>query len=507
MIKYFNGNQKNFSKKLEIILSKRKMQYSKNSKIVNKIISDVKKFNDNAVLKYEKKFSKLKKIKTKNIKFSKSEIKKIISKLDKKTKIALNIAFNRIYKFHKKQKFSSYKIVDKFKNSISYTSSPIDRVGVYVPGGSANYPSSVLMNCIPALIAGVKEIYMTTPALGKQCNPAVLYAAQKCKVKEIFKIGGAQAIAAFAYGTSKIKKVNKIVGPGNEYVALAKKEVFGDVGIDMIAGPSEVTIIGDNSSNPQWIASDLIAQAEHDKSAQSILISNSMNLIREVNKSLKKQLINLPKKKIASESLKKFGMAIYVKNQNIMAKITNIIAPEHLEICIKKPEQFLKKISNAGSIFLGKYSAEAMGDYIIGANHVLPTSGSAKFSSGLSVFDFLKRHSVIKISKTGIERLGTSVINLSEYENLKGHSNSIKLRLKSKKGWKLAKQETLEFKGKVTELLPNAMFRVRLENNHEILAHTAGKLRKNRIRVLAGDNVMVEMTPYDLTKGRITFRF
>lgn len=434
MIQYFNGNQKNFSKKLELILNKRKVQYSKNSKIVNKIVRDVKKFNDKAVIKYEKKFSKLKTIKNKNIKFSKSEIKKIISKLDNKTKTSLNIAFNRIYKFHKKQKINSYKMVDEFKNSISYTSSPIEKVGVYVPGGSASYPSSVLMNCIPALIAGVKEIYMTTPSLDKECNPAVLYAAQKCKVKEIFKIGGAQAIAAFAYGTTKIKKVNKIVGPGNEYVALAKKEVFGDVGIDMIAGPSEVTILGDDSSNPQWIASDLIAQAEHDKTAQSILISNNMSLIKEVNINLKKQLTKLPKKKIASASLKKFGMAIYAKNRNVMAKITNTIAPEHLEICIKKPEKFLKNISNAGSIFLGKYSAEAMGDYIIGSNHVLPTSGSAKFSSGLSVFDFLKRHSTIKISKTGIERLGTSVINLSEYENLRGHSNSIKLRLKSKKG-------------------------------------------------------------------------
>ena len=434
MIQYFNGNQKNFSKKLELILNKRKVQYSKNSKIVNKIVRDVKKFNDKAVIKYEKKFSKLKTIKNKNIKFSKSEIKKIISKLDNKTKTSLNIAFNRIYKFHKKQKINSYKMVDEFKNTISYTSSPIEKVGVYVPGGSASYPSSVLMNCIPALIAGVKEIYMTTPSLDKECNPAVLYAAQKCKVKEIFKIGGAQAIAAFAYGTTKIKKVNKIVGPGNEYVALAKKEVFGDVGIDMIAGPSEVTILGDDSSNPQWIASDLIAQAEHDKTAQSILISNNMSLIKEVNINLKKQLTKLPKKKIASASLKKFGMAIYAKNRNVMAKITNTIAPEHLEICIKKPEKFLKNISNAGSIFLGKYSAEAMGDYIIGSNHVLPTSGSAKFSSGLSVFDFLKRHSTIKISKTGIERLGTSVINLSEYENLRGHSNSIKLRLKSKKG-------------------------------------------------------------------------
>ena len=253
---------------------------------------------------------------------------------------------------------------------------------------------------------------------------------KKCKVKEIYKVGGAQAIAAFAYGTRNIKKVNKIVGPGNKYVALAKKEVFGQVGIDMIAGPSEVTIVADKSSNLEWVAADLIAQAEHDENAQSILLTQNKKIISQVNFLLKEQLKKLSKKKIAEKSLRNFGLAIFTQNIKKLIDIINTIAPEHLEILLKNPNKILKKIKNAGSIFVGSYSPEAMGDYLAGTNHVLPTSGSAKFSSGLSVYDFLKRHSVIKISKSGIERLGTSVINLANYESLEGHANSVKLRIK-----------------------------------------------------------------------------
>ena len=289
------------------------------------------------------------------------------------------------------------------------------------------------MNCIPAIVAGVKNIYMATPSVGKNYNPAVIYAAKKCKVKEIYKIGGAQAIAAMAYGTKTINKVDKIVGPGNVYVANAKKQVFGDVGIDMIAGPSEVTIVADKSSKPDWIAADLIAQAEHDESAQSIILADDIKMINKINFFLIKQLKILPKQKIASKSLKNFGLSILVKNKNLLVDIINLIAPEHLEIFTKNPNQILKNISNAGSIFIGQYSPEAVGDYLAGPNHVLPTSGSARYSSGLSVYDFLKRYSVIKMSKSGIERLGTSVINLAKYENLEGHANSIKIRLKKGK--------------------------------------------------------------------------
>ena len=430
MINTLFTNSKNFNKQLSSYLNIRKPNDSSKLKIVKKIISEVKKNKDQSLLKFEKKFSKSKKLNTKDLVFSKSEINKITKKLDIKTKNSINIAFKRIYNFHKNQKFKDFKVLDNYKNSLSYRSMPLEKVGVYVPGGIANYPSSVLMNCIPAIVAGVKQIYVTFPCIGKKINPGVLYAAKKCKVKEIYKLGGAQAIAAFTYGTQTINKVDKIVGPGNEYVALAKKEVFGEVGIDMFAGPSEVTIIADKYSNPDWIAADLIAQAEHDEMSQSILITDNKKIIIEVKKALGAQIKFLPKKKVARKSLKKYGVAVLAKNSYEISNITNKIAPEHLEILTSNPKKYLKNINNAGSIFLGQYSPEAMGDYLAGPNHVLPTSGTAKFSSGLSAYDFLKRQSIIKISKSGIERLGSSVINLAEYENLQGHANSIKIRIK-----------------------------------------------------------------------------
>ena len=432
MLKLIKFNQKNFLVKLDLILQKRKIQNPKIELKVKKIVQDIKKNKDIALIKYEKKYSKLKNISLNNIKFSISEKKKIIKKLDKKTKASIDLAFNRILNFHKKQKLFSYSFKDKFKNSFAYKSRALNRVGVYVPGGRASYPSSVLMNCIPALVAGVKEIYMTTPSMGKIYNPAVIYAAQKCRVKEIYKIGGAQAIAAMAYGTKKIPKVDKIVGPGNIFVTTAKNQVFGEVGIDMIAGPSEVTIVADESSKPDWIAADLIAQAEHDENAQSIIIADNIKIIKQINFFLSQQLKTLPKKNIAYKSLKNFGLSILIKNKKVLTETINLIAPEHLEILTKNSDKILKNVLNAGSIFLGKYSPEAIGDYLAGPNHVLPTSGSARFSSGLSVYDFLKRYSIIKMTKSGIERLGASVINLAKYENLEGHANSIKIRLKKK---------------------------------------------------------------------------
>ena len=429
MLKFFNANQKNFLKKLDIVLSVRKLQQKNQSSSVKKILCDVKKGGDKAVIKYEKKFSKTK-LSPKNIKFSKNEIKMISKKIDKNLKNSIDIAFKRIKQFHSKQKFFSFRYKDKYKNELSYKFTPIEKVGVYVPGGTASYPSTVLMNCIPAMVAGVKNIYLTTPALSSNINPGIIYAAKKCGVNEIYKTGGAHSIAALTYGTQTFKKVDKIVGPGNTYVASAKREVFGEVGIDMVAGPSEVTIVADKFSNPEWIASDLIAQAEHDIYAQSILVTNSKELIKSVNFNLKLQLKNLPKKKIASKSIQNYGLAIHATNYKNILNVINTIAPEHLEINLKNYMNILKKIRNAGSIFLGKFSPEAMGDYIAGPNHVLPTSGSAKFSSGLSVNDFLKRYSLIKISKSGIERLGPSVIKLAEHENLQGHANSVKIRLK-----------------------------------------------------------------------------
>ena len=422
-------NNKNSLKALKIFLDRRKSIQKSQTYIVSKIIQNVKKNGDKSVINYEKKFSKIK-TKSNKLFFSKKEIDKISKKTDIKIKKSIDLAYSRIKTFHSKQKFSSFTFKDKYKNILSYKYTPLEKVGVYVPGGTASYPSTVLMNCIPAIVAGVKNIYLTTPSLDSKINPAIVYAAKKCGVKKIYKTGGAQTIAALTYGTKQIEKVDKIVGPGNAYVACAKKEVFGDVGIDMVAGPSEVSVVADKSADPKLVAADLIAQAEHDVNAQSILITNDKNLIKSVNLFLKQQLKKLPKRNIASKSLKNFGLAILAKSKKNILEAINIIAPEHLELCTNMNKEIIKGVKNAGSIFIGKFSPEAIGDYIAGPNHVLPTSGSARFSSGLSVNDFLKRHSVIKITKTGIERLGSSVINLAKHENLYGHANSVKMRLK-----------------------------------------------------------------------------
>jgi len=429
MLKILKYNKKNSTNVLEIFLNKRKSLQRSQTSAVNKIIQNVKKKGDKAVLNYEKKFSKIK-FNSSRVFFSKKEISDISKKTDKKIKKAIDLAYNRIKRFHSKQKFSSFKFSDKYKNIFSYKYKAIENIGVYVPGGTASYPSTVLMNCIPAIVAGVKNIYLTTPSLNSKINPAIVYAAKKCGVKKIYRIGGAHSIAAFAYGTKNFVKVDKIVGPGNAFVASAKKEVFGDVGIDMVAGPSEVSIVADKSADPDLVAADLIAQAEHDVFAQSILITNDKRLINLVNLSLINQLKTLPKREIATKSLKNFGLAIFTNNKKRIIEIINTIAPEHLELYTNFNNQIIKGVKNAGSIFVGKFSPEALGDYLAGPNHVLPTSGSARFSSGLSVNDFLKRHSLIKITKTGIERLGPSVINLARHENLEGHANSVKLRLK-----------------------------------------------------------------------------
>ena len=432
MLKVLKFNNKSSLKVLKTFLDKSNFEQKNQTFLVHKIIKNVKKNGDKAVLMYEKKFSKIK-TNSNKIQLSSKEINKISKKIDLKLKKSINLAFSRIKRFHSKQKYSSFTIKDKYKNTFSYKYSALEKVGVYVPGGNASYPSTVLMNCIPAIVAGVKNIYLATPAMHANINPAIIYAAKKCGVKKIYKTGGAHTIAALAYGTKKIEKVDKIVGPGNAFVACAKKEVFGDVGIDMVAGPSEVSIVADKSADPNLVAADLIAQAEHDVNAQSILITNDKNLIRLVNLSLKKQLIKLPKRKIASKSLKNFGLAILTESKKRTLDIINTIAPEHLELCTNYNREIITGVKNAGSIFLGKYSPEAIGDYVAGPNHVLPTSGSARFSSGLSVNDFLKRHSLIKITKTGIERLGPSVINLAKHENLDGHAYSVKIRLKKDK--------------------------------------------------------------------------
>ena len=427
-MKSFNTSNKNFINALDKELFKRRNKVQSNSISVSNIIKDVRKNGDKALFKYEKKFNK-----NSIIIPSKKSISKSISLLDIKIKKAINLAYERIYRFHSLQKFKNISYIDRFKNKLEYKYLPLDSVAIYVPGSTASYPSSVLMNAIPAIVAGVKRLVMINPGYRGKQNPAVLYAARKCKIKEIYSIGGPSAIAALAYGTKKIQKVNKIVGPGNVYVAAAKKEVFGDVGIEgMTAGPSEITIVGDKFSNPAWIASDLIGQAEHDILAQCILITKEKKLIDKVKLEISKQLKKLPRKSIAGKSLLSNGILIKANSDKMIVSLINKIAPEHLELNVKNYKSFIPKIKNSGSVCLGKYAVMAMTDYNIGSNHILPTNGSAKYSSGISVNEFFKRISFINLSKKGIESLGPSVITLANYEGLVGHAQSVKKRIRRK---------------------------------------------------------------------------
>ena len=423
----FDNNRK-FEQKILKFLAYRKKKIQFNSVSVSKIIKDVKKNGDRALLKYERRYNQ-----NKIIVPSKKKISKSINLLDKKIKKSIDLSYRRIMKFHSLQKSRNIRYVDNFKNKIEYKYLPISSVGVYVPGSKVSYPSTLLMNVIPALVAGVKRIVLINPAYKGKQDSAVLYAARKCKINEIYSIGGPSAIAALTYGTKKIKKVDKIVGPGNLYVAAAKKEVFGDVGVEsMTAGPSEITILCDRFSNPEWIASDLIGQAEHDILAQCILISKDKKMIEKVKLEIFKQLKKIPRESIAKKSLKNYGLLLYVSSDNKIAEIINKIAPEHLELNVKNYKKFIPKIKNAGSICLGKYAVMAMTDYNIGSNHVLPTDGSARYSSGLSVNEFYKRISYINLSKKGIESLGPSAITLANYEGLSGHALSVKKRIRRK---------------------------------------------------------------------------
>ena len=427
-MRILNSKKESFNKILNNLLQSRKKKLRSSDKTVIKIIKDIKNNGDKALIKYERKFNR-----NKIIKPSRKQISRSIAKLDKKVKKAIDLAYDRIFKFHSLQKFKNISYRDKLGNQLDYKYLPLDSVAIYVPGSNVSYPSSVLMNAIPAIVAGVKRIVMINPGLRGKQNAAVLYAAQKCKIKEIYSIGGPSAIAAVAYGTKKIKKVSKIVGPGNSYVAAAKKEVFGDVGIEgMFAGPSEVTIVCDKFSNSEWVASDLIGQAEHDNLAQCILVSKNKPIINKIKIEIKKQLKKIPRASIAKKSLTNNGIIIYASSDKKIGEIVNIIAPEHLELNIKNYKSLLPQIKNAGSICMGKYAVMAMTDYNIGSNHILPTTGSAKYSSGMSVNEFYKRISYINLSKKGIESLGPSVITLANYEGLQAHAQSVKKRIRRK---------------------------------------------------------------------------
>ncbi len=428
-MKILNSNSKNFDKLLDNLLSKRKQKLKASSVSVTKIINDVKKNGDKALLKYERRFNK-----NNIIVPSVKQINKSIKSLDKKVKKAIDDAYNRIYKFHSLQKFKNISYKDKYKNKIDYKYLPLESVAIYVPGSTASYPSTVLMNAIPARVAQVKRIVMINPGYKGNQNPAVLYAAKICGIKEIYSIGGPSAISAVTYGTKKIKPVNKVIGPGNQFVSAAKKEVSGDIGIEaMTAGPSEVLIVADKSSNPEWLASDLLGQAEHDQLAQCILISKDKNILEKTKNEVFEQLKNLPRSSIAKKSLMMNGILIYANSDKKIIEITNKIGPEHLELNVKNYKSFVAKIKNAGSVCLGKYAVMAMTDYgAPGSNHVLPTDSSSKYSSGLNVSEFMKKISYITLSKKGIDKLGPSVITLANYEGLQGHAQSIVKRIRRK---------------------------------------------------------------------------
>ena len=397
------------------------------TKTVEAIISDVKKNGDKALISYSNKFDKTNFKKSDELVVSKKEITAAEKILDPKVKQALKQAFSRIKNYHQKQLPKDFYFKDEQGVELGNHWHAIESIGLYVPGGTASYPSSVLMSAVPAIVAGVDEITMCAPTNSGKINPAVLFAAKICGIKKIYKIGGAQAIAALAHGTEKIKKVNKIVGPGNSYVATAKKILFGLVGIDMIAGPTDVTIITDKNSNPDWIAADALSQLEHGNDSKAFIITDDQNFALQISASIATLKLKLSRQKIIKKSLENSAIFV-IKNLDDATHLVNFIAPEHLEIATKNPRKFLPKIRNAGAIFLGNYTPESIGDYMAGPSHTLPTSSSAKFSSGLSVFDFLKRISLISCDKKSFFNLAEATSILAECEGLDAHKLSIEIR-------------------------------------------------------------------------------
>jgi histidinol dehydrogenase len=401
--------------------------YKEIYKVVEDIIENVKNNGDEAIKEYTEKFDG---VKLESIEITKKEIEEAVVRVDSDLLETIKKSYNNIKDYHKRQLRKSTIYKPNEKNIIlGQLVNPIEKVGIYVPGGKATYPSTVLMNAVPAKLAGVEEIIMITPPNKEgKIQDSILAAASISGVDRIFKVGGAQGIAALAYGTESIPKVYKITGPGNIYVAAAKKMVSDFVGIDMIAGPSEILVIGDKSSNPRYIAADLISQAEHDEMAASILVTDSPTLIKDVNIELKKITDTLERKEIILKSLTTYGAAIHTHSLQESIDITNEIAPEHLEIATINPFEDYKRIKNAGAIFLGNYTPEPVGDYFAGPNHTLPTSSTAKFSSPLSVDDFIKKTSLIYYSKDALEASKDDIIRFAENEGLTGHANSIKIR-------------------------------------------------------------------------------
>ncbi|WP_303854235.1 histidinol dehydrogenase [Bartonella apis] len=395
---------------------------------VRDIIKTVREQGDQALIDLSAKFDRLD-LKEKGLKISENEIDEAMKRISSKTLDALKLAHDRIVVYHQKQLPKDERFVDPLGVELGWRWTAVQSVGLYVPGGTASYPSSVLMNAVPAKVAGVERIVMVVPTPDGHLNPLVLAAAKLGGVSEIYRVGGAQAVAALAYGTKTIKPVAKIVGPGNAFVAAAKRQVFGKVGIDMIAGPSEVLVIADKLNDADWIAADLLAQAEHDTAAQSILMTDDEAFANEVMKAVQTQLKTLKRGKTASSSWQDFGAVILVNDLESAFPLANRIAPEHLELAVENPDRYLPLVRNAGAIFVGRYTPEVIGDYVGGSNHVLPTARSARFSSGLSVLDYMKRSSILKLGANELRKLGPSAIELANAEGLEAHGRSVAIRL------------------------------------------------------------------------------
>ena len=424
MINKLSSEDPNFDAQLNSLTSWDNSSNQEINDSVKKIIDDVIQNGDKSVLDYTQKFDSVDATSLSDLVISKERLKESFDNLDEEQKKALSTAADRIKSYHQKQIQESWSYTEEDGTVLGQKVIPIERTGLYVPGGEAAYPSSVLMNAIPAKVAGVEELVMVVPTPNGLVNELVLAAAYLAEVDLVFTIGGAQAIAALAYGTETIPKVDKIVGPGNIYVATAKRQVFGQVGIDMIAGPSEILIICDGKTNPDWIAMDLFSQSEHDEDAQAILLCPDQDFLSQVEQSINKLLPSMDRRDIIRTSLMNRGALILTKDINEAIQISNEIAPEHLELSVANPESIVDKIKHAGSIFMGKYSSEALGDYCAGTNHVLPTSSTARFSSPLGVYDFTKRSSIIMASKEGANKLGKTASTLAFGEGLQAHALS-----------------------------------------------------------------------------------
>ena len=424
MINKFSTQDRDFDSKLNSLIAWESASNEEVRRSVEKIINDVKVNGDASVLDYTNQFDSLKAESISELIVSKDRLKESFDNLAIEQKNALLIAAERIKSYHQNQVQESWSYLEDDGSMQGQKITPLERAGLYVPGGKAAYPSSVLMNSIPAKVAGVEDLIMVVPTPNGVKNELVLAAAHVAKVDLVVTIGGAQAIAALAYGTESIPKVDKIVGPGNIYVATAKRQVFGQVGIDMIAGPSEILIICDGRTNPDWVAMDLFSQAEHDEDAQAILLCPDEDFIKEVEMSISKLLPTMEREQIIKTSLKNRGALILTQDIDDAVKISNRIAPEHLELSVEDPESILDDIKHAGAIFMGKYSSEALGDYCAGTNHVLPTSSTARFSSPLGVYDFTKRSSIVMASKEGAKKLGETASVLAFGEGLQAHAKS-----------------------------------------------------------------------------------